>query len=66
MSRQGFWSGLLTGGLIGMLVAIAVAPQLKPETRDKIIHTSKDWSGRAGKMLNRGREAARDAAEHLR
>jgi gas vesicle protein len=57
---------MLAGGLIGMIAAIAVAPQLKPDTRKRILETSKDWSGRAGKVWHRGREAARDAADNLR
>ncbi|MHB8927964.1 MAG: hypothetical protein ACYC9Q_09975 [Bacillota bacterium] len=66
MSQRSFWGGLLTGGLIGMVIAIAVAPQLKPETRNRIVSTGKEWSGRAGKMLHRGREAVKDMADNLR
>jgi len=66
MSQRGFWGGILTGGIIGMLVAIAVAPQLKPETRDRIMRTSKEWSGRAGKAFRRSRTMVKEAADNLR
>lgn len=31
--RRGFWNGLLTGGVVGAVVGLFVAPQLKPDTR---------------------------------
>ncbi|MHB0886984.1 MAG: hypothetical protein ACYC6V_01355 [Bacillota bacterium] len=65
MSQRSFWGGLLAGGLIGMAIAIAMAPQLKPETREKIMTSSKHWSGRAGKLLSKGRDAVMDATDNL-
>lgn len=66
MSRQSFFTGLLAGGLIGMIATIAMAPRLKPDTRSRILETSKDWGHKAGKMWRRSRAAAEDAADHFR
>ncbi|MCL4425269.1 MAG: hypothetical protein M1299_11075 [Firmicutes bacterium] len=35
--RRGFWSGLLTGGLVGSAMTLFVYPQLKPVTKSAVL-----------------------------
>ena len=50
MRRGKFWSGLLMGTLLGGFLGLASYPNLKPETKGRIIQTHQKMS-RATRMM---------------
>ena len=54
MRRSKFWSGLLVGGILGGLFGLVSYPNLKPETKGRIIQTHQ----KIGRAVSNGRYVA--------
>lgn len=57
--RKGFWNGLITGGLIGAVAAMFMAPQLKRE-RKELVHDTKRVKSRARRVIKGVKNIAED------
>ena len=49
--RKGFWNGILTGSIMGALIGLFVAPQLKPDTRRSLKKQGNEIQSRARKVM---------------
>ncbi len=57
--RKGFINGLLTGGLIGAVLTMFVAPQFKKE-RKELVRDSRQVKNRARKVIKGVKNIAED------
>ncbi len=58
--RKGYWNGIFTGGLLGLLLGVAVIGSARKDYRRTIVNTAseapsqaKRWAIRTGKDLGR-------------
>lgn len=56
--NRGFWRGVITGSLVGAAVSLLVLPQLRPDTRAKLLARSHDIGRRAKTVIRRVRDDA--------
>ncbi|HKM39459.1 MAG TPA: hypothetical protein VJ036_04230 [bacterium] len=51
MRRNGFWGGLLAGGILGAMIGVASYSNLKPEIKNRITRTHQKIA-RAGTIIS--------------
>ncbi len=56
MARKGFLDGLLTGGLLGMVMGLFFVARLKPETRETLMQARNRVQEKAGEFIRRRRQ----------
>lgn len=54
--RKGFWSGLITGGLVGTAMTLFIYPQLKPQSRAAVARSSQGLRQGASRFWQRAKE----------
>jgi len=64
--RQGFWNGLVAGGLMGVVLGALFAPQIKDTTAHRVIEGGRRMGRRARQLWSRGRERAEDVVEEMK
>ncbi|HHT70590.1 MAG TPA: hypothetical protein GX016_03290 [Firmicutes bacterium] len=60
MRRSRFWPGLLMGGLLGGIIGLASYPNLKPETKGRIIQAHQKMGRAKTVMTDLWRRMVRD------
>jgi len=58
LMRKGFWNGLVTGGILGVIATMFMAPQFKKARKDMIQDTK--MAGRARRVIKGVRNMAED------
>lgn len=58
--RKKFWHGLLAGGLLGGLLGLMSYPNLKPETKGRIVQTNQKFRRAKEGLLEMWHRRARD------
>lgn len=56
---------MLAGGLLGAAVAILLAPNLKPETRNRLWETGKSIGRTAGRLWRKPRDTAEEVLDEV-
>lgn len=63
--RRGYMSGLLTGAIVGGLLAVWLAPQMRGNTNERLMQGGRRAARGAQYWWHRGRDAAEDLVDRI-